>query len=107
MKIAERIKTKLAEKKIDFADIEAGLLKDLRKLDKKAADKINKMWGMDQVWGISGSITGPSFARDKDHEDMFNQMVKDFGKDKEEQLKDVLSKWAYDYSELKDGTQPW
>jgi hypothetical protein len=39
--------------------------------------------------------------------DMFKEMVAKFGKDKESELEKILDKWAYDYSDLKDGTQPW
>ena len=106
MKLAEKILSSIKEK-IDFAKIEKGLLTDLSKIDKKVAKEIDKKWGMEQVWGISGSIGGGIGGADKDHLKLFKEIVDMFGKDKEAQVKKAILKWDYSYDELEDGTQPW
>jgi hypothetical protein len=98
----DKLIKKKNEAKIDFAKIENGLAKDLMKLDKKAAKHFLDKWGADQIWGITGSVSGPSFAQDSDHMDMFKEMVAKFGKEKESELEKILYKWAYDYCDLKD-----
>ena len=106
MKLAEKLIT-LFEEKIDFADVSMGLSKDLKALDKQAAEYFINQWGTDQIWGITGSMSGGIGGADKEHIKMYKAMVAKFGKDKEDELRMILRKWSYSYDELKDGTQPW
>lgn len=122
MKLTEKIEAKLRmresakssdeifriikkEGSIDFAEVEKGLLAALSKIDSKVAKDIDKKWGMDQVWGISGSLGG--MGSDKDHEKFFEEIVALFGEDKRSQVKDVITDFDIDYNQLEDGTQPW
>lgn len=89
----------MKDDKINFNKIEKGLFEDLTKLDSEATKKLNSKYGMDQVWGVSGSFL------DEDNE-KFKEAILSMFQDKSA-VELILSKWSYDYADLEDGTQPW